>query len=207
MGIPVDDLSMDEAEAMPAIVDAMTTRRCGDCSLCCTALEVVELKKPIGVRCEHLDSCGACSIYDKRPKGCRVFYCTWRLAEFLNVRVPDVMKPNACGYVLHWDKGASPLATLFVDPERPNAWTKHKRKLEWFARVNNVAIVIGGGAQCTHFVTPKGNWFARTDYPLYFDTGQGNIGIPSEEFVRPHPFKIHPDVYPQGGKGGPSTRS
>lgn len=170
----------EEADETPAMVDMLTSKRCGECNLCCTAMEVFELNKPIGERCTHLNECGKCSIYATRPTSCKVFYCTWRLQEILSVKLPWDLKPDKCGFVLHWDRGNSPLCTLFPDPKRPKAWLQHKRWLEKFARTYDCAIVIGGGAQCTHMVTPMGRWISRADYPLYFRDGE--IGIPRSEF-------------------------
>jgi hypothetical protein len=164
------------------MVDAVTTRRCDGCSLCCTALEIFDLPfpKPMGQECPHLN-CGQCVIYKTRPESCRTFYCTWRLSEFLHAGVPKKFRPADCGFVLHWDKGVSPLITLFHDPKRPRAWLKHKWALEKLARNTNCAIVIGGGDQATHFITPRGRWFARADHPQFFHDRE--IGVPSIEFL------------------------
>lgn len=196
MGIPNDQLGEAEAQVMPGMVDAMTKRRCDGCSECCTLLEVPELLKPIGHRCVHLNDKERCSIYANRPTGCRVFYCTWRIAEVLKIRVPNDMHPNVCGFVLHWDKGASPLCTAFVDPKRPKLWLKSKRRLEWFSRINNCAIVIGGGNEATHFVCPSGRWFSRADFPLYFQADGGRaIGVPAAEFRGGVPWPRSKDPY------------
>lgn len=189
----MDPLTKPEADQMPALVDMMTTKRCGTCHLCCTAMEVYELEKPIGEHCQHLDECGKCGIYTERPNSCKVFYCTWRLQEMLSLKLPWDMKPERCGYVLHWDRGASPLCTLFPDPKRPYAWKQHKRKLEAFARDNDCAIVIGGGGTASHMVTPMGRWIARADFPLYFTRTE--VGIPASEFRSRQPWQHHQDPY------------
>ena len=53
-----------------------TSRQCGPCTSCCTALEIVELNKPAGVPCTNLGPSG-CSIYATRPEPCRAFMCGW----------------------------------------------------------------------------------------------------------------------------------
>lgn len=55
------------------------TRTCGECHECCVDLKVEQLGKPAQCRCEHLDDDLGCTIYDRRPSGCRIFYCAWRL--------------------------------------------------------------------------------------------------------------------------------
>ena len=189
-----------EAEQVPALVDTLTTKRCGTCNLCCTAMEVFELEKPIGERCQHLDGCGKCAIYPTRPRSCKVFYCTWRLQELIGVKLPWDLKPEQCGFVLHWDRQRSPLCTLFPDPKRPTAWVRYKRKLEQFAEKHDVAIVIGGGAFCTHMVTPMKRWISRVDFPLYFK--EGSIGIPSQDFRHKGRWPVHVDPYLEAEHGG-----
>lgn len=68
-----------------------TTRQCGSCAACCTALGIDGLPtgaKPPGEPCPHESGerskssagCG-CSIYDRRPRGCRVYECLWLRGE------------------------------------------------------------------------------------------------------------------------------
>lgn len=54
-------------------------RTCGDCGTCCTVYEIddPELKKPAGVRCDHLTDDNRCGIYERRPLVCREFECMW----------------------------------------------------------------------------------------------------------------------------------
>lgn len=52
-------------------------RKCGSCTLCCTVIPVLELKKPKGVRCEHLRFGKGCTIYADRPRSCRQWSCRW----------------------------------------------------------------------------------------------------------------------------------
>ena len=54
----------------------MSKRKCGACTLCCTALAVPELGKKNGEPCVHITSEG-CGIYEDRPLSCRAFECAW----------------------------------------------------------------------------------------------------------------------------------
>jgi hypothetical protein len=51
-------------------------RECGACTVCCTVLAEVELKKPMRCACDHVER-GGCGIYANRPQGCRDFHCLW----------------------------------------------------------------------------------------------------------------------------------
>ncbi|QQE12824.1 hypothetical protein JD969_05000 [Planctomycetota bacterium] len=53
-----------------------TSRECGSCNSCCTALSIACIEKPAGEHCENLCEAG-CVIYDERPEPCRGFTCLW----------------------------------------------------------------------------------------------------------------------------------
>lgn len=63
------------------------TRACGDCTMCCTLLEIDELQKPRRTPCPHEH--GRCSVYATRPDECRAFKCLW-LAFDIPVGRPDI---------------------------------------------------------------------------------------------------------------------
>lgn len=55
-------------------------RACGSCTLCCTlqgVREGLDQPKPPGVPCVHLDACGGCAIYERRPMECMTYACMW----------------------------------------------------------------------------------------------------------------------------------
>ena len=45
--------------------------------MCCSALEIAELKKPAGPLCGNCRVGGGCKIYSERPQVCRDFECEW----------------------------------------------------------------------------------------------------------------------------------
>jgi hypothetical protein len=72
----------------------LDTVACGKCTACCTALEIVALSKPEGVRCEHLTQDG-CGIYETRPEECRAFVC-----GFLKLNLHRKLRPDRAGFII-----------------------------------------------------------------------------------------------------------
>lgn len=81
-------------------------RECGDCSLCCKLMFIVEndeeseehtfIKEP-GEWCQYV--CPAhdgCSIHTERPEPCRKFDCSWLKGFF-----DDDLQPNRVGFVVY----------------------------------------------------------------------------------------------------------
>jgi uncharacterized protein len=74
-------------------------RTCSGCTLCCSLLGIVELKKPVFTICKHCVIGKGCKIYEVRPQTCAVFYCSYRISADL----PEYWNPKICGMVLHRD--------------------------------------------------------------------------------------------------------
>jgi len=53
------------------------SRRCGECTACCTVYPVAALNKPPGVTCQHVCETG-CGIWGSHPQECKTFECLWR---------------------------------------------------------------------------------------------------------------------------------
>lgn len=70
-------------------------RSCGTCQACCSPYLVIEVDKPAGVPCQHLQAEGGCGIYHERPGPCRRFQCLW-----LKDLLPDPMRPDQVGYIV-----------------------------------------------------------------------------------------------------------
>jgi len=68
-----------------------SSRRCGDCSLCCTVLRVDELGKLGGVSCRHQRAEGGCAIHAARPQICRAYRCMWLKGSFRDADRPDAL--------------------------------------------------------------------------------------------------------------------
>ena len=68
-------------------------KTCGECSLCCTLIEVRALSKPAGAQCPHRAKVG-CSLYGtpKMLDCCQVYSCMWLLLD----RMPEALRPDYC---------------------------------------------------------------------------------------------------------------
>jgi len=103
-----------------------SSRKCGPCTACCTALGVEELNKPRGVICKHI--CNGCAIYATRPESCRTYYCAWRVGFGLPEDRPDKIGV-VCTYVTSKSVGRRVLEILELwegaaDEPRPSALIK-----------------------------------------------------------------------------------
>lgn len=76
----------------------MSSRSCGECTLCCTLLRVDELRKLGGTPCRQLRGSPAppgCGIHATRPGICRAYACLW-----LSGGLEDEDRPDRLGAVL-----------------------------------------------------------------------------------------------------------
>jgi hypothetical protein len=78
------------------LIPPLATNRCGDCDICCDIIGASELGKPYYARCAHMNK--GCTIYETRPKTCRVFRCAWHMGFFGDK--PDY-RPDRLGLILH----------------------------------------------------------------------------------------------------------
>lgn len=77
-------------KALLKVLDAiMATRPCGECSACCTTLEVPAAQTKVGETCQHVAPGCGCSIYASRPKDCREYACAWKLGLGSQEQRPD----------------------------------------------------------------------------------------------------------------------
>lgn len=99
---------------------AHSGRNCGQCSLCCKLLHVIELEKPAGKWCEHCKpGMGGCTIYNERPQICRGYFCGW----MLSANVGDEWYPLQCHMVLSLCKlDGINVVTVTVDERFPTIW-------------------------------------------------------------------------------------
>ena len=75
-----------------SVVDATrrTSRRCGDCQLCCKLIPVEEFGKRANERCRHQRAGKGCAIYAQRPFSCALWNCRWLVdSDALDLPRPD----------------------------------------------------------------------------------------------------------------------
>lgn len=102
-----------------AIRNVVPGRACGDCTLCCKVVPVLEIAKPAGVWCPHCGGGKRCAIYDTRFASCRTFYCQWMIETGLG---PE-WKPERAKFVLIKTEAGRHLSAC-VDPGFPSAWRR-----------------------------------------------------------------------------------
>jgi len=66
-------------------------RECGECTVCCLALEIPEMNSPVNEFCKNCTDSG-CSIYKERPIACSSFNCLWIEQE----QIPESLRPDKC---------------------------------------------------------------------------------------------------------------
>lgn len=81
-------------------------QECGECTECCTAFPVVELKKPAGKACTFSDK--GCKIYDSRPQSCKDCLCAW----ITQPSVGKELRPDRCGVIFERIGDSTMLATI-----------------------------------------------------------------------------------------------
>ncbi|HXT06032.1 MAG TPA: hypothetical protein VN715_03735 [Roseiarcus sp.] len=91
-------------------------KSCGACTMCCSALEIAELKKPAGPLCGNCGAAG-CRIYAKRPGVCRDFECEWLTSR----KLPAHLRPDRIGVLFMEDADVDEYRAVCA-PARPNAW-------------------------------------------------------------------------------------
>ncbi len=102
-------------------------RQCGECTLCCRLLPVSEFNKPANQRCQYQRAGKGCSIYNDRPKSCRIWSCLWLSDQ----ETKDLARPDRSHYVIDpspdfiqfaeaLDKRIS-VIQVWVDPRFPDA--------------------------------------------------------------------------------------
>lgn len=155
-----------------------STRRCGDCQLCCKLLPVRELQKGANTRCQHQRVGKGCGVYNgpAMPPSCKLWSCRWLVLD----RTEGLRRPDRAHYVIDImpdfvtvrdeDKGEEttiPVIQVWVDPAYPQAWREDVAFLSYLAtmgREERMAALIRNGSEMATFVAPPainsaGEWF------------------------------------------------
>ncbi len=164
---------------------AAAGKSCGGCGACCKLAEIVELKKPAHVTCEHYVAAQGCSIYADRPGACRVFECGY----LQNPELGDEWRPDRAGFMLYFAPG--PRLVAETDLATPDTWRQEpylSQLREWSHRDRPtvIEVVVRAGARLT-MVFPEGEIELGEDEGLPIRSGyrmEGPRRVPFAEFAK-----------------------
>jgi len=134
-------------------VAAAPGKSCGECTMCCSALEIEELKKPAGPPCPNCILTGGCKIYATRPDVCRDFECEWLRQRHLT----RPFRPDRIG-VIFMEAVTADEYWAVCAPTRPLAW----RQPRVFAYLVSVAktgrTVVAKAGLSSWRIFASGEW-------------------------------------------------
>lgn len=128
-----------------------TSRRCGDCQLCCKLIPVEEFGKRASERCRYQRAGKGCAIYRQRPLSCAMWNCRW----LVDPDAADLPRPDRARYVLDMmpdyvvltDEGCEPtkvpVLQVWCDPAFPDAHRAQSFR-SWLDRQGICALIRYG---------------------------------------------------------------
>jgi uncharacterized protein len=134
-------------------VAAAPGKACGECTMCCSALEIEEFKKPAGPACVHCASGGGCAIYAKRPRLCRDFECEWLTSR----RLPPHFRPDRIGAILMEAHDADEYRVV-CSPARPLAWRNPRVFAHLVAVAKTGRTVVAKSGLSSWRIFASGDW-------------------------------------------------
>lgn len=166
----------------------MTTgRACDGCTMCCKALGIPELHKPMGVWCPHVLKGRGCGIYEQRPQPCRLFECLW-----LTTDLPDYWKPDRSKMVVVGEETGT-LVSVLVDAGYSDAWRKqpYYDDIKGFARQGRWRVQV---------LTERQGWIIFPEEDLFVPERKIDDLIVAFGYKQ-HAFTRQPAVSVQHGDG------
>ncbi len=128
-------------------------KACGPCTMCCSALEIAELKKPAGPLCVNCRLGGGCAIYSDRPQVCRDFECEWLTRRDLARR----FRPDLVGVILMEDADSDEYRAV-CPPERPMAWRQPQVFAHLVATAKSGRVVVAKSGLMSWRIFASGEW-------------------------------------------------
>jgi uncharacterized protein len=128
-------------------------KSCGECTLCCSVLQIDELKKPAGPACSHCIVGGGCAIYASRPQICRDFECLW-LSER---ELPRHFRPDRIG-ALFMEAHDTGQYQAVCAPERPLAWREPRVFAHLVAVAKSGRTVVAKAGLSSWRIFASGAW-------------------------------------------------
>jgi len=126
-------------------------RKCGQCTACCTSLEIPSLDKSAGTSCKHLKRAG-CGFYEQRPEECRGFQCAW--SEKL---LPSSARPDKSGLMAyrHTTKWGDTLTLIELRKGAIQRGAKYVNKLQQLVDHRGWAMLIIDSSGRTAAMIPE----------------------------------------------------
>ena len=121
--------------------------------MCCSALEIHDLKKPAGPLCAHGRACGGCDIYASRPQVCRDFECEWLTRRDLS----RLLRPDLVGTILMEDAESDEYRAVCA-PEKPMAWRNPRVFAHLVAIAKSGRTVVAKAGMTSWRVFASGEW-------------------------------------------------
>ena len=128
-------------------------KACGPCTMCCSALEIAELKKPAGPLCVNCRLAGGCEIYPDRPQVCREFECEWLTRRDLTRR----FRPDLAGVILMEDAESDEYRAV-CPPEKPMAWRQPQVFAHLVATAKSGRLVVAKSGLMSWRIFASGAW-------------------------------------------------
>ena len=121
--------------------------------MCCSALEIEDLKKPAGPLCGNCVAGSGCKIYAKRPGVCRDFECDWLMER----AIPSPLRPDKVGVILMEDPDDGEYRAVCA-PERPMAW-RHPQVFKFLlAKAKAGRVVVAKAGMNSWRIFESGEW-------------------------------------------------
>ena len=128
-------------------------KSCGPCTMCCSVLEIAELKKPAGRLCGDCRLGGGCSIYADRPQICRDYECEWLTRRDL----PRQLRPDLVGAILMEDADSEEYWAVCA-PEKPMAWRRPAVFAHLLAVAKSGRTVVAKAGLLSWRIFASGEW-------------------------------------------------
>jgi uncharacterized protein len=128
-------------------------KACGTCTMCCSALEIAELKKSAGPICVNCRLGGGCAIYADRPQVCRDFECEWLTRRDLARR----FRPDLVGVILMEDADSDEYRAV-CPPEKPMAWRQPQIFAHLVAAAKSGRVAVAKSGLMSWRVYASGAW-------------------------------------------------
>ncbi len=129
-----------------------------------------DFDKPAGAKCPYQKHGKGCTIYNKRPFGCRIWNCRWLVSDDTN----DLRRPDRSHYVIDiapdfvvTDEGVNiPVIQVWVDKNYREAHRdpalREYLKRRWEKEGCAALIRWDNREDCMFLVWQNGEWFEKT---------------------------------------------